>query len=638
MVGMISGIVSGMDTQSIVSQLMQLERQPQLRLQSQKAALEKLISTYRSLNTKVSSIGDATKALTGLNGWTLAKATSSDPTRVAVTATAGAATTSFTFAVKSLATAASAISSGSVSSPDTVVTDGPLLLTSGTAALGFSSVVAGSSLAVGEHTLAVTAGSQAAALSGSTAVPAAVTVTNDQNTLNLTVDGVARTVTLTAGTYTPDSLTTELQSKLGTGVTASLGTDGRLSLTGTTTGSAASLSVTGGSNQLLTSLGLTVGASATGTDPLVELDGQPTTVTRSGDQLTITNGTGDSVVGTLAAGGAQVGEATVDMVSGTTGGRSLGQVVNDINASGGDVTAAAIQTSPGVYRLQLTSKGTGAASAFSLDGTAFPSSLSGLGTMQVVNAGSDAVLSVGGGTGAYEITRPSNTITDLFKGVTLTLAKADPATQVTVDVERDTDGLADQAQKLVDALNSTLTEISTLTEYDPATKKAGALVGDSMLRRIRSSLVEAVSWQTSVVSAVDGSTLTAGSVGIELQRDGTFTLDKATFLEAYAKDPAAVEALLGKGTEAAPGIAGRVENEVDRITDRVDGLIPGTIKSKESQIRGYTDRISSWDSRLELRQLTLQRQFTAMEKALGAAQSQGQWLAGQIAGLPSWGA
>ena len=638
MVGMISGIVSGMDTQSIVSQLMQLERQPQLRLQSQKAAIEKLISTYRSLNTKVSSIGDAAKAMTGVNGWTLAKATSSDPTRVAVSATAGAATASFTFAVKSLATAASAISSGSVSSLDTVVTDGPLLLTSGIEALGFSSVVAGSSLAAGEHALAVTAASTAATLSGTTPVAASVTVTNGQNTVNLTVDGVARTVTLAAGTYTPASLTAELQNKLGTGVTATLGGDGKLSLTGTTTGSTSSLTVTGGSNQLLTSLGLTAGASATGTDPVIELDGQATTVMRSGAQLTISNAAGDSVVATLAAGGATVGQATVEKIGDTTGGRTLGQVVDDINASGADVTAAAIQTSPGVYRLQLTSKTTGAASSFSLSASSFPSSLSTLGTMQELNKGTDAVLTVGSGTGAYDITRPSNTITDLFKGVTLTLAKADPATQVTVDVVRDTEGLADQAQKLVDAINSTLSEIGTLTKYDPATKKAGALAGDGMLRRVRSSLVEAVSWQASVVSAVDGSTLTAGSVGIELQRDGSFTLDKATFLEAYAKDPAAVEALLGKGTEAAPGIAGRVEAEITRITDRVEGLIPGTIKGKESQIRGYTERIASWDNRLELRQLTLQRQFTAMEKALGAAQSQGQWLAGQIAGLPSWGA
>ena len=29
--------------------------------------------------------------------------------------------------------------------------------------------------------------------------------------------------------------------------------------------------------------------------------------------------------------------------------------------------------------------------------------------------------------------------------------------------------------------------------------------------------------------------------------------------------------------------------------------------------------------------------YKAMEKALGSAQQQGQWLAGQIAGLPSWG-
>jgi flagellar hook-associated protein 2 len=49
-----------------------------------------------------------------------------------------------------------------------------------------------------------------------------------------------------------------------------------------------------------------------------------------------------------------------------------------------------------------------------------------------------------------------------------------------------------------------------------------------------------------------------------------------------------------------------------------------------------TDQIASWDNRLALRETALRRQFSAMEAALGQAKNQSTWLAGQIAGLPTY--
>ena len=47
------------------------------------------------------------------------------------------------------------------------------------------------------------------------------------------------------------------------------------------------------------------------------------------------------------------------------------------------------------------------------------------------------------------------------------------------------------------------------------------------------------------------------------------------------------------------------------------------------------DQIASMDVLLQNKQDTLKQQFTAMETALQQSQAQGQWLAGQIAGLAS---
>ncbi len=49
------------------------------------------------------------------------------------------------------------------------------------------------------------------------------------------------------------------------------------------------------------------------------------------------------------------------------------------------------------------------------------------------------------------------------------------------------------------------------------------------------------------------------------------------------------------------------------------------------------DDIADWDVRLEQRRTSLERQYGALEVALGKLQSQSSWLAGQISSLPQMG-
>ena len=82
------------------------------------------------------------------------------------------------------------------------------------------------------------------------------------------------------------------------------------------------------------------------------------------------------------------------------------------------------------------------------------------------------------------------------------------------------------------------------------------------------------------------------------------------------------------------GCAGRFATVGGTDSDSVDGTLTLAIKGRENTIDRLEDSIADWDVRLEMRRLTMTRQFTAMETALSQMQSQGQWLAGQIASLP----
>ena len=326
-----------------------------------------------------------------------------------------------------------------------------------------------------------------------------------------------------------------------------------------------------------------------------------------------------------------------DSVHISTAGGTLAETVAAINRSGAGVAATTVQIRPGEYQLQLTSTTTGEDTALELDdadGVAV-----GLTRTEV---GKDARIVLAGCT---TVQRPINTISDVLDGVTLTLTKADtvltPRVQgtppapdtpptfadapVAVTVAKDTDGIVAKVQALVDAINAARTEARSLTAFDPATKVKGRLHGDSAVR----SLVDRV--RTTVSGDTDGPAL----AGITVRRDGTVELDKTKLVAALEKDPVAVEAALGRD-----GLAGRLHELADDVTRGTGaaggpGLLTNAITSRERQVERFRDDIAQWDVRLALKEKTLQRTYTALETAPGRARSQGQWLAGQLASLPS---
>lgn len=215
---------------------------------------------------------------------------------------------------------------------------------------------------------------------------------------------------------------------------------------------------------------------------------------------------------------------------------SLASVVTAINAAGLGVRAAAVQVSTGSYKLQLTANTTGAASSFTVDPAALDPSLGGL---NVLDAGQDAQVTVGGG---LVVSSATNTVSGLMPGLSVQLAKADPATPVTVTVGRDGSALADKIDKMVQALNAALSEIATQTAYDPTSKQAGPLLSDFAVRELQQTLLETVPGMS--------------AAGVSLTKDGKVTFDKTVFANAYAADPNGIAALFERsGTSTDPQVS-----------------------------------------------------------------------------------
>lgn len=242
---------------------------------------------------------------------------------------------------------------------------------------------------------------------------------------------------------------------------------------------------------------------------------------------TLISGTYGSVNDVIASGSLEltnVADGSITTVSVGTG--SLSDVVAAINGSGAGYTAAAVQTGVGVYRLQVASAATGAASEFTLT----PAASSTGPTMNVLTAGTDAVVHVGTGANAYDATSSTNTFDSLVAGISFTVSRAGE-TGVTVSSTVDGSAIATKIQSMVDAANGALTYINQQTAYDSSTKASGSLLGESAVRTLQQNLLSAVS--------------TAGAAGVHVTRDGTLSFDQSEFTAAYQADPTGVANAFG---------------------------------------------------------------------------------------------
>jgi flagellar hook-associated protein 2 len=105
----VDGLISGMDTTSLISQLMQAEAAPQTALKSRLSVTQTAASAYRTVNTAFAALRAAAETALKADSWTPVKAQSSS-TAVTAAAASGATSGSLTFAVKSTAAAHSIVS------------------------------------------------------------------------------------------------------------------------------------------------------------------------------------------------------------------------------------------------------------------------------------------------------------------------------------------------------------------------------------------------------------------------------------------------------------------------------------------------------------------------------------------------
>jgi flagellar hook-associated protein 2 len=313
---------------------------------------------------------------------------------------------------------------------------------------------------------------------------------------------------------------------------------------------------------------------------------------------------------------------------------SIADIATAVNAADLGITATRVSAGKDaegqpLYRLQFASKATGADQAFEVfagsgadieAGTAVSAFANG---GAVVHEARDAVIALWPGSGAEQlVTSSSNTFSSVLEGVDVTVSKVstDP---VTVTVGRDPAAVSGRVKGLVDNLTTALTYINTSSSVATAangSRTAGVFSGDSTARDTKNQLTSAF------VAPIGG--VSPSEYGINVDKTGAVTFDAAKFEAALAEDP---DTVLG----AVAALATRIQGTTKTLSDPTTGTITAKVTGQQSQAKDLTTQIERWDDRLANRRATLERTYATLEVTLANLQSQGTWLAGQLATLPN---
>lgn len=418
---------SGLDVNSIIEQLMAIEKRPLMNLQKKEVGYQAKISAYGTLLSAVSNFKSSVTALkdTSLMGMT---ASVSDTTYMTATSESSATAGNYSIAISSLA-AAQSLYSMRFGSQNSKVADLSSVTTQKIKIQVGSNTAKEISVTSSNNTLT---GIKDAINAAGAGVTAAVVKENSKfviSSSNNTIifnDGTDKTATIAAGTYTGSELATAIQTALNTAYGSSV-------FTSSYDSAAYKFSITNGSPS---SVNFLWGNASTTAEQILGFDPVTDTVAIS------SSATSDDLVD---------GTYKLTITSDSTGASNTLKIQIDENNNG-------------------TYEESGETDTVGLSSLAYNSS-SGYTNMTQSQAASDASITVNG----LAVSRATNSLTDVITDMTLSLVKV-TSSAITLTVSKSSTTLKSKVASFVSSYNQLMGNIKNLRGD---VNKKGILSGDS---------------------------------------------------------------------------------------------------------------------------------------------------------------
>jgi flagellar hook-associated protein 2 len=279
---------------------------------------------------------------------------------------------------------------------------------------------------------------------------------------------------------------------------------------------------------------------------------------------------------TLAAGSfqIQVGTNAAATVTVDSTNNTLSTLAESINNQNIGVNASVIQDATG-SRLALVSATSGAPGDLTVSGA-----YAGL-NFHKAATGLNAVLSVDN----VPISSASNTVSNVINGVTLNLGSASlNNAAVTVNISPDSTQATTAINAFVSAYNTVVGDISSQFNVASNGTGGGPLEADNSLREVQSQLLGAVSYSISG----NGGAVNLASIGVNLNDDGTLSVDNSALSTALSANYTGVQNLFQNATT---GFSQNLNTVINNFTAPKTGILTLDAQSVTSTASGLNQQI-----------------------------------------------
>lgn len=233
-------------------------------------------------------------------------------------------------------------------------------------------------------------------------------------------------------------------------------------------------------------------------------------------------------------------------------------------------------------------------------------------------------------------TRSSNSITDVIQGMTLDLQSQGSAT---LSSSLDNNSINKTVSDFVTAYNKLHSVIKDLGKYGGSTDGAGngSLIGNATLLMAATQVRRDAA---DIVESATGSYNSLAMIGIKIDKDGVMSLDSSKMNTALNADLQSVSDVFASSKEVLKaGVKVVVKGVAIRLYDQLNGFLQsgGPLdaqqKSLNKQLSNLTNRKADVQARMDRLQTSMLKQFTAMDSAVGQFKNTGSFLSNWISKL-----
>ena len=321
--------------------------------------------------------------------------------------------------------------------------------------------------------------------------------------------------------------------------------------------------------------------------------------------------------------------------------RDLQQAINEAAAREGlNINALLVNTgtwdsitNEGGYRLMIVSKETGTANSFELGGElADPNRVAWDSTQSAL----DAKLTING----IDISSSTNTVNNAIEGVTINIKNiTQPGETVNLELGVDNDAIVASIKDVIAAYNEVATFINSQftfnatmanmqnasdyikSQFQLTEGSSGVLFGESTLRSVQSTLQSIVMGSAIPLAADPNSPYRSiRDLGITANSDGTLSLDENQLKKALANDfDRTAKFFLGyetDGGERVGGMLSKLGESLKGLTDPLKNPIKTATDGLSNTINDLLKSIDAYELRLQAREDLLYAQYQAANEAL----------------------